>query len=205
MKTKILLLASLICLFGFTSCKDDNETPPTKWVGGSWKLVKMRVYTTFADPDSGWSKTETTDYSKDNIIYNFQYEKDYKYVDGFWTPKFKLIVHNYIPTGLPDDIQEGGEYFYQFCQPGYANYSSNNAMPPLDAYNLRISSVDDAINYCIWCSANEVRTGVSIDNSTNKMNIGTGYYNQFYDSTTRTTIQWTKYFVKIKDEVQNEK
>ena len=186
-----------------TSCKEDcpdyvlRNKPPTQGVGGNWMLVKMRVVTTCPDLDSGWSKTETTDYSKDSIIYEFQYEKPYKKVDIHWTPKYKLIVYNCIPTGLLGDIQESGEYFYQFRQPG-DSFTSDCLHIDYNC-NLKIYDIDHQSIGNLWGFATtNFRTSVDIKELTDTMNIGTGQTGQYSDKS-GNIIQWTKIFVRIKD------
>ncbi|MCL2039278.1 MAG: hypothetical protein FWG85_02485 [Bacteroidetes bacterium] len=194
-----------VVLIAITSCKDEDNLAPTPWVGGKFKLIKMRVVTTNSDIDSGWSKTETTDYSKDSIIYDFQFEENYNYVDTYWTPIWKLIVHNCIPTGLPNDIQESGEYFYQFRQPGYGysvyvdRFSTKTIAEssPEMGYNLKISSNNDVMVYSVDCFASSyARTGVDIKRTTDTINIGTNGYGYNFRDEYGNSIKWTKIFVR---------
>jgi hypothetical protein len=210
MKTKLFLIAALVIAVAMISCSEDDNNneyyPLTKWVGGKWKLTKMRVVTTDTDFDNGWSKTETTDYSNDSIIYYFQFEKDYEFVDKYWTPKWKLIVHNNISSGFSDDIQESGEYFYKFRQ--YSTYQSERdnlsdwySLPAPYAGNLNITNIDSSVVCFMHCYAYERGNANYLDvkESTDTMIISNNrdQGGWLYDEN-GNRIDWQKYFVRVK-------
>ena len=113
MKTiKNLTLLMGLCAVVLLAVGCDKETEePKNWnraaITGQWKLIESSVSVNHSQPD-------ITDYSKENIIFNFQENN-------------KLVVTGHIPDilGLFDDYQEG-EHFYEYrklnvcptCLPG---------------------------------------------------------------------------------------
>jgi len=112
MKQRILKLTIfLLLLVGvFPACKEKEELPeeeqeelPTEEcknlhrdnIIGQWKLIESFV-------SVNYSKTERTDYSNENIIFDFQEDN-------------KLVITGNIVDSLSlfDDFQ-GGEHFYEF-------------------------------------------------------------------------------------------
>ena len=98
-KNGIGLLAFLLISVGFFSaCKEKEEckNPDSNYfIIGRWKLIEVSVSVNYSQP-------ETTDYSNDNIIFDFQENN-------------KLVISGPIPGVLVvfDDFQED-EHFYEY-------------------------------------------------------------------------------------------
>ena len=187
MKSKIMIIIVLLCFIGFsTACKDDdtntNNCPLAKT---SWKLVSMEIVT-----NSDIENAEIIDYSESNCIYDFQGEKNYKKVNNHWTPKFKLFIYNNVPAHFPNEIQSGsgeeyGNYYYQYRNP--SDYFLPDGTHTDYSCNLIINKIDGSCEMGLWCFVN-----------TDTIVIRTGQTGQFLDEY-GNAIQWSKYFVKIKD------
>ena len=104
-KIFFIIVAILLISVGFFSackekealieeCKNSNRDGIT----GQWKLIEGSVRLNNSQPD-------VTDYSKENIIFDFQENN-------------KLVVTGHMPDilGLFDDFQEG-EHFYEYSKP----------------------------------------------------------------------------------------
>ncbi|MPM42329.1 hypothetical protein SDC9_88994 [bioreactor metagenome] len=184
-KKSILIIIVLLILNVFSSCGEDCPTRQVEqWTGGYWKLVKV-VRTTISDFEN--LKTDTIDYSKNDVIYEFQCQENYKKVDFHWTPKFKLIIHNYISSGFPNDIQEGGEHFYQFRQP------SDYFLPDCSHIDYNSNLKIEDMNF-LCRGRDHMDIGISDDS----MIIFTGQIHQFIDEH-GNEVRWEKHFVRIKN------
>ena len=191
---KNILLIALLCLICFTACKEDDrnlpEPPDTteyempEIKGWGWKLIRMEVIT-----DYDFENREIIDYSKYNIVYDFEFEKDYEKVDYHWTPPFKLTIHNYLPSAFyPDDIERGGEHIYQYM--GYDhNYNlkiGDKAFACVNAAFVNISNPDPYAHPYIY-------------ETTDSIAIGFGKHILYDDNYTVGWKSWTKYFIKIRE------
>ena len=123
---KNLFIASAIFLIsaGYFSCskenKEDFQNPYSDNIIGRWKLMEVSVWVNS-------SRLDSTDYSKENIIFDFQENN-------------KLVVTGPIPNVIAvfDDFQEG-EHDYVFGSPNERNYEYGACPPPL----LPNLSIDD--------------------------------------------------------------
>ena len=114
MKNKFLKFTAflLILVVFFSACKkteteEEYKNPYRDNIIGQWKLIN-------AWSNVDYSQLDTTDYSEENIIFDFQENN-------------KLVVKGNIPDALFvfDDFQ-GGEHFYEYqklnvcptCKPG---------------------------------------------------------------------------------------
>ena len=206
MKTKILLLASLICLFGFTSCNDSNINTKNEnnlqsenpLAGTKWKLVRMEITAMYDD------YVEIIDYSKDNVIYDFEFQENYEKL-GHYTSPATLVIHNNIPSGFYNDIlQESGKYLYQYRQRddyfypdgSHTDYGSN-------FYVGKYGEVDvDSISGFIvggkgtWCTPIGNYGSNDILNTTDTISFWNSQGTLVIDN---KDILWSKILVKIKD------
>ncbi len=86
MKNLIYLLPLTLFLF---SCNRNDESQVNK-VEGEWKLVQSKSY---VQKNNGQNELQTTDYSSQNIIYNFQINNKLKITgsqnDGLFPYEFK--------------------------------------------------------------------------------------------------------------------
>ena len=189
MLKKTLIITALFCLFSFKSCSGNYEIEPTRGIGGSWKLVKMEIVT-----NDDFENAEIIDYSEYNCIYEFTWQENYKKVDYHWTPKWKLFVYNNVPARFPNEIQAGsgeceGAYYYQYRFPSDCSLPDGTHIDY--SCNLKISRIDGYYKMALWCFVN-YENGIDI------MTIGTGQNGQFIDEY-GNALQWTKYFVRIKE------
>ena len=87
MKNFIYLLLSVFLIF---SCRNEENQPVNK-VAGEWKLIQSKVY---VPNNNGQYELQTTDYSSQSIIYNFQANNQLKITgsqnnDGLFPYEFK--------------------------------------------------------------------------------------------------------------------
>ncbi|MFN3272978.1 MAG: hypothetical protein ACK40Y_10625 [Cloacibacterium caeni] len=79
----------LIVGFLLLSCNRNDETQVNK-VAGEWKLIQSKTY---VQNSNGQNELQTTDYSSQNIIYNFQTNNQLKITgsqnDGLFPYEFK--------------------------------------------------------------------------------------------------------------------
>jgi len=108
--TAILLVSAGV----FSACKEKCENPHRDNIIGQWKLLEISISVNHSQPD-------TTDYSEENIIFDFQENN-------------KLVVTGNIVDSLSlfDDFQEGG-HFYEYRK----HECGHNYLP---GPNLRISN-----------------------------------------------------------------
>ena len=76
MKNLILFIFAMITL---SSCNHDDENETNNKISGEWKLVQGKQYVINS---SGEYELATTDYSSQNIIYNFQTNNILKVIGG---------------------------------------------------------------------------------------------------------------------------
>ena len=100
MKKNLFIIITLILISAgfFSACKEKEEECKNlhrENIIGKWKLIEVSV-------SVNYSQSDTTDYSQENIIFDFQENN-------------KLVVTGNIPDVLVvfDDFQEG-EHFYEF-------------------------------------------------------------------------------------------
>jgi len=164
---KIVLAFLLSCLF-LTNCKKNNDD--TGDIIGKWKLIEVSIY-------KNYQQYEITDYSKKNIVYDFQENN-------------KLIVTGNIPNlFIFDDFQEG-EHFYEYFIPIFHPNGLTGKNLTIDKPNLG----DSKGHY--YCS-------VSVNEKTIKMGIGSdkvigGVIDETGLITGGDFFKWDKTFVKLK-------
>ncbi|MDR2147252.1 MAG: hypothetical protein LBE91_12415 [Tannerella sp.] len=158
----------LLPVFYVFLCSDcsssSEESRYSDHIIGRWKLVSFTV---------NYSQPETFDYSKENIIFDFQ-ENDTLVVTGPWLPQ----------SGVFDDIWSG-EYLYWFSSP---NVPSGSDPPQYPVSNLDIH-VDDMV-FGYYCRA-------SLDEKTMSIISVTTTVGSEEDDLT-TVYNWEKKFIKIK-------
>jgi hypothetical protein len=109
-----IFLISAGCFYACKEKEEELKNPFRDNIIGQWKLVEVSVYKNI-------ELLETTDYSNENIIFDFQKNN-------------KLVVRRNIPDVLVvvDDCPEG-EYFYEYhrpnvcpsCKPGPSLFIDN--------------------------------------------------------------------------------
>lgn len=99
MKKLIYLLTIILLLF---SCNRTDENQQVNKVVGEWKLIQSKSY---VQNTNGQNELITTDYSTQNIIYNFQTNNQLKITgsqnDGLFPYEFK---HDYL-GGSADGVK----------------------------------------------------------------------------------------------------
>ena len=96
MKTRILIFTTIILILGcFSACKEECKNLNRDNIIGQWKLLEASVSVNHSQPD-------ITDYSEENIIFDFQKNN-------------KLVVTGNIVDSLSlfNDFREG-EHYYEY-------------------------------------------------------------------------------------------
>ena len=172
---------------------ESPEIPEIK--GWGWKLIRMEVV-----KDFDFDNREVIDYSKYNIVYDFQFEEGYEKVDYHWTPPFKLTIYNYLPSAFySNDVQSGGEHIYKYRQPSDYWYPDGTHT---DYYcNLIIDGSEFDGIYLNMMSAyfQEDYQTSDIYKTTDTIFIGRGDHILDSENHPIGWISWTKYLVRIRD------
>ena len=174
MKKSIFIVSTIGLIFAgsFSACKEkepeeEYKNPYRDNIIGQWKLIEVSVCVNYSQPD-------TTDYSNENIIFDFQENN-------------KLVVSGPIPDVLVifDDFQEG-DHFYE-----YRKFEP----PPTDpAPNLSIDKPElgraDRYYYC--------NALLGRDTMTIGIFKGIGWvYDETGVVTTGDYYGWSKTFIKL--------
>ena len=173
---KYLFIASVLFLIStvFFSCVNNEECKQSfsDNIVGRWKLIEVAIRVNS-------SPIDTTDYSQENIIFDFQ-------------KKNKLIVEGYIPNIIAvfDDFQ-AGEHFYEFIP-----YNEQNCVSTKPGANLSIDKPklgNEKGHY--FCK-------ISFDEETMKIDISHYVIEGVIDDNSLVTgfnvYGWEKNFIKIK-------